>query len=238
MSTTGGPDIITDGLVLSLDAANKKSYAGSGTTWTDLSGNGNTGTHTNGPTFDSGNGGSITFDGQNDYTIIETTPDSLQGNPVFTVEGWFKRSGEWSGGATWGIGGDVTRQGINSWNSNRTNEISIDLWGTSTYSSGQTYSTTEWKHCVWTYNGGGFTTSNIVIYVNTTPYTAANLITIRGGSGTPVINSSGIVLSRAGVSNNNYYGKPIISNFKIYNRVLTSDEILQNYNATKSRFGL
>lgn len=238
MSGKVSKPIVTDGLILHLDAGNKSSYPGSGTVWSDLSGNSNNGVLTNGPTFDSGNGGSITFDGQNDYTIIETTPDSLQGNPAFTVEGWFKRSGDWSGGATWGIGGDGTRQGINSFNSSGTNEIAIDLWGNSTYSSGQTYSTTEWKHCVWTYNGDGFTTSNIVIYVNTTPYTAANLITIRGGSGTPVINSSGIVLSRAGVSTNNYYGKPIISNFKIYNRVLSANEVLQNYNATKARFGL
>jgi hypothetical protein len=63
MSVIGGPDIITDGLVLYLDAANTKSYIGSGTTWKDLSRNSNDGTLTNGPTFDSGNSGSIVFDG-------------------------------------------------------------------------------------------------------------------------------------------------------------------------------
>ncbi len=62
-----GPNIITNGLILELDAANRKSYPGSGTTWTDLSGNGNTGTLTNGPTFSSANGGSIVFDGVDDY---------------------------------------------------------------------------------------------------------------------------------------------------------------------------
>ena len=67
MSLSRGPKIVTNGLVLYLDAANKKSYPGSGTTWTDLSGNNNTGTLTNGPTFDSNNGGSIVFDGTNDY---------------------------------------------------------------------------------------------------------------------------------------------------------------------------
>lgn len=66
MSIYGGPDIITDGLVFCLDAANSKSYPGTGTAWTDLSGNDNNGTLTNGPTFDSSNGGSIVFDGVND----------------------------------------------------------------------------------------------------------------------------------------------------------------------------
>jgi len=56
------PAIVRDGLVLCLDAANRKSYPGSGTTWTDLSGRGNTGTLTNGPTYSSSNGGSLGFD--------------------------------------------------------------------------------------------------------------------------------------------------------------------------------
>jgi hypothetical protein len=64
------PKIVTDGLVLCLDAANRKSYSGSGNTWTDLSGLGTNGTLTNGPTFSSGNGGSLVFDGINDYVSV------------------------------------------------------------------------------------------------------------------------------------------------------------------------
>ena len=106
MSTKYSPKIITNGLVLSLDAANNKSYPRSGTTWTDLSGNSNTGTLTNGPSFNDGNQGSIVFDGINDYASLSTTtPTDLQGNPAFTVDGWFKSNGDWTGGATWGIGG-------------------------------------------------------------------------------------------------------------------------------------
>ena len=56
------PDIVRDGLVLNLDAGEPSSYPGTGTAWTDLSGNGNTGTLTNGPTYSSANGGSIVFD--------------------------------------------------------------------------------------------------------------------------------------------------------------------------------
>jgi len=61
-----GPNISDDGLVLSLDAANTKSYINGSTTWTDLSRRGNNGTLINGPTFDSTNLGSIVFDGVND----------------------------------------------------------------------------------------------------------------------------------------------------------------------------
>ena len=59
--------IVQDGLVLNLDAGVAQSYSGTGTTWTDLSGNGNNGTLTNGPVFNSDRGGSIVFDGTNDY---------------------------------------------------------------------------------------------------------------------------------------------------------------------------
>jgi len=64
-----GPNIVTSGLVLQLDAANTKSYPGSGTTWTDLSGNGNNGTLTNSPTFSSANGGIFTFNGTNQFIL-------------------------------------------------------------------------------------------------------------------------------------------------------------------------
>ena len=67
MSAYSGPEIANDGLVLALDAANPRSYPGSGTTWTDLSGNGNNGTLVNVPTYSNANGGSIVFDGVDDY---------------------------------------------------------------------------------------------------------------------------------------------------------------------------
>jgi hypothetical protein len=63
------PKIVTDDLVLCLDAANKRSYPGTGTTWTDLAGS-NDGTLINGPTFDTTNGGSIVLDGTNDFVSI------------------------------------------------------------------------------------------------------------------------------------------------------------------------
>ena len=67
MSISGGPDIVENGLVLHLDAADTNSYPGSGTLWTDLSGNGNNGTLTNGPAYSSNNKGYFSFDGTDDY---------------------------------------------------------------------------------------------------------------------------------------------------------------------------
>ena len=67
MAFNRGPKIVTQGLVLALDAASNNSYPGSGTTWKDLSGNNNTGTLVNGPTFSSANGGTFILDGSNDY---------------------------------------------------------------------------------------------------------------------------------------------------------------------------
>ena len=89
MATKYSPKIITNGLVLSLDAANNKSYPRSGTTWSDLSGNSNTGTLTNGPTFSSANGGSIVFDGVDDY-ISGTNNSSLQLLNDLTIGAWVK----------------------------------------------------------------------------------------------------------------------------------------------------
>jgi len=78
------PSIVMNGLVLCLDAGNTKSYPGSGTTWIDLSGNSNTGTLTNGPTYSSENGGSLVFDGIDDYVTT-----SLGTHTPYCIDIWF-----------------------------------------------------------------------------------------------------------------------------------------------------
>ena len=89
MAISYNPRIVTDGLVLALDAGNPKSYPGSGTTWTDLSGNGNNGTLTNGPTYSSANGGSIVFDGVDDYAEITDSSNNFDlGGIDATLEFW------------------------------------------------------------------------------------------------------------------------------------------------------
>ena len=88
MATSYSPKIITDGLVLCLDAGDGKSYSGSGTTWTDRSGNGYNGTLTNGPTFDSSNGGNIVFAGD-DY--VDCGLSSFQPTEM-TLSVWVKKT--------------------------------------------------------------------------------------------------------------------------------------------------
>ena len=87
MGFGNGPRIVSNGLVLALDAADKNSYPGSGITWRDVSGNNNNGTLTNGPTFDSSNGGSIVFDGTNDF--VTGSIGSINAPFTFSVFGKF-----------------------------------------------------------------------------------------------------------------------------------------------------
>ena len=86
MPTSSGPKIVRDGLVLSLNAADRNSYVSGSTTWFDLSGNNNSGSLTNGPTFNSANGGSLSFDGTND--IITITSTGIVANNI-SVDIWF-----------------------------------------------------------------------------------------------------------------------------------------------------
>ena len=92
MGLAHSPRLVTDNLVFCVDAANTKSYSGSGTDWKDLSGQGNNGTLTNGPTFNSSNGGSILFDGSND-NISMSNSSSLNTTPTVTISSWINPSG-------------------------------------------------------------------------------------------------------------------------------------------------
>lgn len=230
-----GPTIITDGLVLALDAANLKSY-NSGTSWKDLSGRANNATLVNGPTLVDGNGGSISLDGVNDYVTTFTTPASLQGNPSFTICSWMRRTANASGNTgTWGLSGDGN--GINSWWNNNANEIAIDTWGQATFTTGVTYPLNEWVFVTWQKIAGPMTRANCILWRNLVSYTGNQLTVLRPESVAPNIGNNGINIGRISQT----YGTPVaiqVGSFFIYSRVLTSSEITKNYNATKSRFGL
>jgi hypothetical protein len=85
MGIAYNPRTITDGLVLCLDAANPKSYPGSGTIWTDLSGNGNNGTLVNGVGYNSGNLGSLVFDGVDDVINLSSSSSIQNLTTNFTI---------------------------------------------------------------------------------------------------------------------------------------------------------
>jgi hypothetical protein len=227
-----GPTIVKDGLVLYLDAGNKKSYPTSGTLWRDLSGNGNNGTLINGPTFDSGNNGSIVFDGVDDYVNINNEnnltvsvisvcawvkPDINLMNPFANIAN--KLTGNSENG--WSLERFGTSTNISWWVGDRT--ISTSPW--SSNSIQVNFTNNEWQYFVGTFDG-----TNLKLYKN------SNL-------GNQKISSMGILtgssIMRIGNHGTlNYYWKDNISQVSIYNRALTPTEITQNYNATKSRFNL
>ena len=214
--------------------------------WYDLSGNGYNGTLTNSPTSNVSNKGNIAFDGSTQFSTFTPTPTILQGNPNLTVIGFYKRTASFSSKGFWGIGGSNvggTRQGICNWNYGNTNEITIDSWGESTFTTGQTYPLNTWIGVAWRKIAGPTTRANCIISIfdgtNITHYTSTALTVLRAESATNLnINSiGGITLGSISVDTG--YCSPVnIANHCIYNRLLSDAEILLNFQATKTRFGL
>jgi len=225
MSFTHSPKIVTNNLVLCLDAANPKSYPGSGTTWSDLSGNGNNGTLVNGPTFDSGNNGNISFDGVDDFVNgIHNTQTDITGN--ITIECWFKLSNTRSDWVRIFGKGDSTNRTFGLWYNQLNSSFLYQRYGITNmnaqYSS--TVSLNTWYHMVGTSSG-----SSHILYLNAIQRATSS-------SGTTFVSSTDPY--KVGYGNIHTYHIGNVSNCKIYNRALSASEVLQNYNALKGRFGL
>ena len=229
MGLSHSPKIVTDGLVLALDAGNPKSYPGSGTTWTDLSGNGNDGTLTNGPTFDSGNGGSIVFDGTDDY-VITARPNSLVTGGSISVSLWAK----WT---TTGTSlSDIQVLVDNNHSSSSAQGFVLqdrpDLSKSLTFSSDL-----SGNGAVSTFQVGDGTWHHIVAtndQITTKLYIDGSLDaqTSEGGLATvqPNITLGYWQFTPGRLLNGN------IAQVSIYNRALTAAEVEQNYNALKGRY--
>ena len=230
MGFSRGPRIVTDSLVLALDAANTKSYPGSGTAWNDLSGNGNNGSLNNGPTFNTNNHGTIDFAGTDDYIDFGTDITISPAN-----QGW---------AAVYVFNTDdaTTLQHFNSaendeFNANWLALLSsyLAVWdrtqNTWRYGSTQ-FSSNTWYHIAFVQESG----TSMQFYVNGVP---------EGGNHTSFSwSSSKSALITRYVGRYEYagsYGRyfngeiPIV---QMYNRALSATEVLQNYNALKGRFGL
>ena len=229
MSVNYNPRTVTDGLVLCLDAGNRKSYPGSGTTWTDLSGRGNTGTLTNGPTYSSSNGGNIVFDGTDDYiSIPHTTNFNLAANN-FTIEGWLYSYVESQTSVF--VNKRTTVNNVR-WIAIALQTNQIKFWASSNNSTwdisnavpfGNISINTPYYFSV-VRNGTSFTG-----YLNTIPTSIAT------SSATIADNTSNLILG-ADIDMHRLNGS--ISNFRIYNRALSAAEIQQNFNALRSRFSI
>jgi len=224
MSLGHSPSIATSGLVLCLDAGNTRSYPGSGTAWTDLSGNANNGTLTNGPTFDSANGGNLVFNGTNQYA---STPLSLGGYTAFTIAAWIK--------TTVASKDIIATYGVSN---------IFEFWLTATknvalyvYNTGTTYRTSStvvgtgsWVYCVGVYQGSNATLNT---YVNGILDNGVLTGTIPASVAT---GASTVVIGNA--NSGNYYFNGSMGQISIYNRALSAAEIAQNYNALRGRYGL
>jgi hypothetical protein len=219
MGIARGPKIVTSGLVLALDAADKNSYKGTGTTWRDLSGNNNTGTLTNGPTFSAANMGSIVFDGTDDY--VNCGNGASLRLTSGTVNVWMKTTSK--SVAYQGIVVKPLNYGIYNYGGN----LLLYDWNTgSDRNSSISISDGNWRFITLTFSSNS--PNNAKVYINgilvytTTMYKTGDGYNLGIGTG-----NDGVQLLPG-----------TIGNVQVYNRELTATEILQNYNATKSRFGL
>jgi len=229
MGISYNPRIVTDGLVLALDAGNTKSYPGSGTTWTDLSGRGDTGTFgasTAAPTYSSANGGSIVFDGVDDYVSI-TSNTNVAGLTTYSVSIW--------------VYCNLGSSGIDSrffWRGNYGVLLSKDTNNifffyirssiTGTISNVGTSSSVlgNWNNIALTYDG-----STMRAYLNGN---LAGSTSMTGG-----IIDDGPTIVRLGL----YPAAGFASSCRIsgcleYTRTLSAAEIQQNFNATRGRYGV
>jgi hypothetical protein len=246
MAFIHSPKIVTDGLVLALDAGNVKSYPGSGTTWLDKSGRGNNGTLINGPTFNSANGGYIRCDGINDFIEISDNSSLDFGSGSFTVEYWFRKlantfnfsniwgPNKWNTGASpgtneWylGIGNGSNATGGNSF------RFAIES-GSTVYGTGESstlLSSNTWYQLIGQRDGASLKVYlNGTLNMNVSPSGLTTSTTINNIAGRNLrINNSAL---------NALYTNADNAILRIYNKALSPDEVLQNYNATKGRFGL
>lgn len=216
MGAYAGPNIPTNGLILYLDAANPKSYPGSGTTWYDISGNGNNATLVNGASYNSQNNGVMQFDGVNDE-IITSGPNLTSTD--YTVIGGSRYSGN-------------TRKRIIS---ARYNNWLLGHWGGGSerhYAAGWITSSSggandlDWRIYAGTGNIG---TDQYYFWINDSIHTGPS----NGGSAGP----NGFMLGRYNL-NTTEHSTGQLSYLIAYNRILSNNEIKQVTYALRGRFGI
>ncbi len=239
MALSRGPKIVTSGLVLALDAADTNSYPRTGTSWTDLTGNANNGTLTNGPTFSNSNGGVITIDGIDDYINLGNASSIKMGTNNFTISTWIKILTQ-TGSPNYKLvitskQAPAAAAGYGfAWN----DSVNKFLWSTANGSSSSEIFTTNtwsslvnvWANIVMIRQNGA--TNNGHFYINGVYESLASSATVLN-----VDTNTNMTIGNTADFYSLYWFKGTYGTVQIYNRALTATEVLQNYNATKSRFG-
>jgi hypothetical protein len=214
-------NIVTNGLILNLDSGKSNSYSGVGNTIYDLSGFGNTGTLTNGPTFSGLNGGSIVFDSTFKYILFSNIIDT---NNDLTVNFWNRRL---STGSIHNLLHGVNQSGYFQIRYSSSNAVQLVKSNAADMGSFTGYTSTA--------------NNDVYLTVRFTKSSSTYDLFINGSYISSITNAqtfvtSGPVLGSGYPGSEHFNGR--IYSFTCYNRALTQQEVLQNYNATKSRFGL
>jgi hypothetical protein len=237
MAIAYNTSIIRNGLVLYLDAANSKSYPGSGTTWTDLSGNGNNGTLTDGPTF---NTNFFTFDGLNDRVHVSSPSDKFAWTPSgaglnsISIEVWVKTSDS------------IGRIFSKPWNGNgeynwwlETTNFYTRIGNQSHAPSFTSLATGVWSHIVAVLNPtqkGVY--KNGAIHSAFVNHSITNNTPANGNGNVNLSLMSLYPYSSGWAGDTNHAIAGDMAQFKIYNRALTAAEVQQNFEATRGRYGI
>jgi hypothetical protein len=226
--------IVSAGLVLHLDAGNTSSYTGTGTTWTDISGNGNHGNLQNGVTFNNANDGSLVFDGLNDFFVTNSNLD-LSNTDKLTIQIILKtaavneemimeHSVDWNTNNSFGIISKNNKMQITDHNqsynvSNSVDSINDNNWHLLSATTDRSLSAADQN----------------LIYIDGKAANKVNVANLSNDNSGNFTSHKLYISSRAGSS---YFFNGAIAQVLIYNRVLTAAEIQQNYNAVKLKYGL
>jgi len=229
---------VRNGLVLYLDAANPLSYPGTGTTWNDLSGNNNNGTLINGPTYSSDNGGSIVFDGVNDTVIVENQDQQLTNPSQVTISVWLNRTSTINYSHFAGVPISNT-----SWSppyigyglefistSDNVTFIVGFINGEFAYTTAENTGLTGIN--TWVNITGTYDQNYRKIYIN------GELITSIADNRILATTSGNFTLGAENYTQTNYPLNGKIPITLVYNRALSQQEVQQNFNAFKDRYGL
>lgn len=222
-------NIVTTNLVYYLDAGNRSSYPGSGSTWTDLMGSGKNITLYNSPAYSSANGGYLTF-----LPASSQYGESLSSFPTytrFTLEVWHYYTGTNTGTypciVTEIYPGTTSQINYLLYGYPTTTAVYVAFFNGAFQSSGSwTPTANNWYHIVGTYDG-----ANLQLYINGT------LTVTTANTATPASSTAGFRLMRCWDTNTYYWGGRLAV-YRLYNRALSASEVSQNFNASRTRFGL
>ena len=241
MGLAHSPSLVTDGLVLCLDAGNPKSYPGSGTAWNDLSGRNINGTLTNGPGFTANNGGGIVFDGSNDFCNLGSASALNRSDLNVSIEVVFSYNGV----------SQSTTVFTHRLNASNFEQFAMGFGGPnqSDYANGvagtnihgffyPSVGGAQWRSPRFSLSSGihhvvaTSSSANAILYVNGQAQntdTATSSGNFSNASKTCTVGSSNVPSA--------YYTGTIFS-VRVYSRTLTAAEVAQNFNATRSRYGI